>query len=256
MKRIITAAILLPLLLLYLTKLPPVYFMCLLLLVCLMGLIEFYQMAGLRSRMQIVAIPIGLALLMAAYFKKGISKDLLLAGGAAFFVARLFISRQPKNALKESGIALIGLIYIPGLLIYQVALRGAGLEYLFLLYGAVWASDSLALYTGKWLGRHKLYPEISPNKTVEGSLGSFAGGVLATLILNYFYGFVSLIDAIVLGLTLSAAGQTGDLIESMFKRDADVKDSGSLIPGHGGILDKIDASLLAGPALFYLLKVL
>jgi len=89
---------------------------------------------------------------------------------------------SPENALKDSGIALIGLIYIPGLLTYQIALRGAGLEYIFLLYGTVWASDSLALYTGKWLGKHKLYPQISPNKTVEGSLGSFVGGILAVLI--------------------------------------------------------------------------
>ncbi len=256
MKRIITAAILLPLLLLYLIELPSVYFMWLLLLVCLLSLIEFYRMAGLTLRMQAVSLPIGLAVVMAAYLDKGLTPHLLLAGGAAFFVVRLFVSRQPENALKDSGTALIGLIYIPGLLTYQIALRGAGLEYLFLLYGAVWTSDSLALYTGKWLGRHKLYPEMSPNKTVEGALGSLAGGILAALILNYFYGFVTLIDAVVLGLTLSAAGQIGDLIESMFKRDAKVKDSGSLFPGHGGILDKIDASLLAGPALFYVLKVL
>jgi len=256
MQRIITAAILLPLLLLYLTKLPAVYFTWLLLLVCLLSLIEFYRMTGLALRMQAISLPVGLALVMAAYLNKDLASHLLLVGGVSIFVARLFILRYPESALKDSGIALIGLIYIPGLLTYQIALRGAGLEYILLLYGAVWASDSLALYTGKWLGKHKLYPQISPNKTVEGSLGSFVGGILAVLILNYFYGFVSLLDAVVLGFTLSAAGQIGDLIESMFKRDAEVKDSGNLFPGHGGILDKIDASLLAGPALFYVLKVL
>ena len=256
MKRILTAAVLLPLILLYVTKLPPVYFLWLVLLLCLLSLVEFYRMTGLALRMQAVALPVGLAVVAAAYLNEKVVPHLLLVGGTALFLARLFLSRQPADALKDSGVALTGLIYISGLLTYQIALRGAGLEYLFLLYGTVWASDSMALYIGKWLGKHKLYPEISPNKTVEGTLGGFAGGIFAVLVLNYFYGFATLFNAVLLGLTISAAGQIGDLVESMFKRDAEVKDSGNLFPGHGGVLDKIDASLLAGPALFYVLKVL
>ncbi len=128
----------------------------------------------------------------------------------------------------------------------------------------VWAGDSTALYVGRALGRHKLAPALSPNKTWEGSIGSIAGqpadygGAAGT---GRLAGAVELGRAFLsdegwgywlgLAVVVNVAAQVGDLAESALKRSAGVKDSGSLLPGHGGVLDRIDALLLAAPALWY-----
>jgi phosphatidate cytidylyltransferase len=131
------------------------------------------------------------------------------------------------------------------------------------LFCVVWAGDSVALYVGRALGRHKLAPRLSPGKTWEGSLGSVAGSLIAAGILlelaNYLQAHDSAVlsfpDATIywlgLAVVVNIAAQVGDLVESAIKRSAGVKDSGSLLPGHGGVLDRIDALLLAAPALWY-----
>ena len=119
----------------------------------------------------------------------------------------------------------------------------------------MWASDSLAYYIGKGIGRKKLYEEISPNKTIAGAVGSIAGGMSGAVILKITlvnYIAVSLVEAAVLGMIIGMVTIIGDLAESMFKRDAGVKDSSSIVPGHGGILDKIDSVLFAGPVLYWI----
>lgn len=127
---------------------------------------------------------------------------------------------------------------------------------------AVWAGDVTAYYVGRALGRHKLAPSISPGKTWEGAIGSVAGSVLvtaglvglATLLQQHDLVFLSYPDDLgywlVLAVIVNVAAQVGDLAESALKRSAGVKDSGSLLPGHGGVLDRIDALLLAAPALW------
>jgi phosphatidate cytidylyltransferase len=128
----------------------------------------------------------------------------------------------------------------------------------------VWAGDIAALYVGRAWGRHKLSPKLSPNKTWEGALGSVAGSLLVT---GGLLGLAHLLAAqwnsavlsypedlgywLVLAAAVNVAAQVGDLVESALKRSAGVKDSGSLLPGHGGVLDRIDALLLAAPVLWY-----
>jgi phosphatidate cytidylyltransferase len=133
---------------------------------------------------------------------------------------------------------------------------------LFLLC-AVWAGDSLALYTGRAWGRHKLAPTLSPGKTWEGAIGSIVGSLLATVILLtisvqlahreiHVLAFTGTIAYwLLMAILVNIAAQVGDLAESALKRSAGVKDSGTLLPGHGGILDRIDALLLAAPVLWY-----
>jgi phosphatidate cytidylyltransferase len=127
----------------------------------------------------------------------------------------------------------------------------------------VWAGDIVAMYVGRNLGRHKLAPKLSPNKTWEGAIGSLAGSVLVTVGLIYLAAQLARRDILVLAFpgTLShwlllaavvnVAAQVGDLAESALKRSAGIKDSGTLLPGHGGVLDRIDALLLAAPVLWY-----
>ena len=123
-----------------------------------------------------------------------------------------------------------------------------GREPAVLLVLAVVASDTLQYYTGRALGRRKLAPVISPKKTVEGAIGGFVGATLVTIFLGASWlPAVPLNARVGLGLTLAGLGIVGDLIESALKRAAEVKDSSHLIPGHGGVLDRIDALLLAAP---------
>jgi phosphatidate cytidylyltransferase len=117
----------------------------------------------------------------------------------------------------------------------------------------IWASDTAAYLTGKSMGRHKLAPLVSPKKTVEGLVGAMAGALLITLLFRHRMGMTTLFAA-VLGAAIGVLGQLGDMLESIAKRVCKVKDSSSLIPGHGGILDRIDSFLLTAPFLYHCLS--
>ena len=123
-----------------------------------------------------------------------------------------------------------------------------GLAWVLVVIFATWVGDSSAYLGGRWFGRHKLAPLISPNKTVEGAIAGFAGSIFVAIVWFAATGLGSAWEAAIIGVIIAASGQAGDLAESMLKRQAEVKDSGSLIPGHGGILDRIDALLFAFPA--------
>ncbi len=116
----------------------------------------------------------------------------------------------------------------------------------------VWTSDTAAYYIGTTFGRRPLAPRVSPKKTVEGAVGGVMGALLAAFVASvWFYRRLSVLDCVVLGLALGTIGLLGDLVESMLKRGAGMKDSASLVPGHGGILDRVDSLLYAGPVLYY-----
>ncbi|MDY6074372.1 MAG: phosphatidate cytidylyltransferase [Bacteroidales bacterium] len=117
-----------------------------------------------------------------------------------------------------------------------------------ILFSLIWINDIFAYLTGMLFGRHKLFERISPKKTIEGSLGGLTFTVLAAFIINkYLYPIMSGVEMMGLSVTVVVFGSLGDLCESMLKRQAGVKDSGNLIPGHGGILDRFDATFLAVP---------
>jgi phosphatidate cytidylyltransferase len=131
-----------------------------------------------------------------------------------------------------------------------------GKEWILFLLVTVFSGDAGAYYIGKGIGRHKLCPNVSKGKTVEGA----AGGLILNAIAAFFLWFVLLKDVdpralVPLALVIGAIGQVGDLVESMVKRSAGVKDSGNILPGHGGILDRIDAVLLASPFLYWILSL-
>jgi phosphatidate cytidylyltransferase len=172
------------------------------------------------------------------------------------------------RVLPDAALGLFGLLYVayPLTLIPMIWNReqGDGKQLLIFLMVCVWAGDSAALYVGKAFGRHKL-SALSPNKTWEGSIASVAGSILAALAVVYIGDALSargntilhilepIWQTIVLAVIINIAAQLGDLLESAIKRGADVKDSGTILPGHGGVLDRIDALLLAAPALWCVL---
>jgi len=174
-----------------------------------------------------------------------------------------------KQVLPATAAGVFGLVYIayPLTLLAAIWNRDDGKALLLFLMVCVWAGDIAALYIGKNFGKRKLAPRLSPGKTWEGSIASLLGSMIAGAAV-YEIGAVLLArgntvlhiqeplwQVMLLAIVLNAAAQVGDLLESAIKRGADVKDSGTMLPGHGGILDRIDALLLAAPVLWYALLV-
>lgn len=256
LKRLLSAALLLPLFYLFVMRLSPAYFAALLSFIAALALSEFYSMYGTRGALRFAGIVLGAMVPVAAHLYGGVS-GVLIIPFMAILAVRLFFKSDPASALSDIAAVAVGLFYIAGLLSYQVGLRGYGPEWIIFLYGSVWGSDSLAYYIGKGIGKRKLYQKVSPNKTVAGAFGSVLGGLVSALLLGaLLIPALPLDRTAFLGAVVGAATIAGDLVESMFKRDAGVKDSGSLIPGHGGILDKIDGIVFTGPLLYWLKRVI
>jgi len=159
-----------------------------------------------------------------------------------------------SRSLVDVTVLIFGTLYI-GFTLGHLLLTRALPDGIFLIFFVVlvtWAGDTGAYYAGMSMGRTPLAPRISPNKTVEGLLGGCLLAVVMALIARaWFIPSFTILDAVVLGLVLTLVGLIGDLSESMFKRSAGVKDSGGLIPGHGGVLDRLDSLLLTAPTYYY-----
>jgi phosphatidate cytidylyltransferase len=162
-----------------------------------------------------------------------------------------------RDVLPNVACVLLGAFYTFAPWRYAVDLRGLSVHLLFLALALNWAGDSVAYYVGRSLGRHRLAPIVSPNKSWEGAVASVIGSiVLGVFYLRYFLAGVAFWKvALIAGLS-NVAGQCGDLAESAMKRGAGVKDSGHLLPGHGGILDRVDSSLFALPVAYLLILLL
>jgi phosphatidate cytidylyltransferase len=192
-------------------------------------------------------------------------------GGARWLPLALFLglvvltvevivrAKEVSHFLPMLAYSIFGVLFIGWSLSHLVLLRSlsAGQWYVLCLCVIVWVGDSMAMYTGKLWGRHKLAPLLSPGKTWEGAAGGIVGGVLAAVLgAHFLLPPLALWSQVVLGLLVVVASQISDLGESMLKRYVGVKDSGELIPGHGGLLDRLDSLLFAAPTLVYALAVL
>lgn len=166
----------------------------------------------------------------------------------------VFAKGSLDEALPSSAIAVMGTLYVGmlgGSLIRMRTDFPVGPKLVFFLLIVVWIGDAGAYYTGKAFGRHKLSPRISPKKTIEGLVGGIATSTVAAVVIHFtFFPEFPLLHAIIAGVILSACGVVGDLAESLWKRSADVKDSGTLIPGHGGFLDRFDSIFFTAPILY------
>jgi phosphatidate cytidylyltransferase len=258
-KRHVAAAIVLPFLVAYIYFLPPLpYFMALLIIIGMIAMREFFVMYKVPKKMYVPGVIIGglflyLSCRYPEYFLYYFIVSLFL-----LLLLRLFSAETPSGCMSEVGPLVTGFLYVAGLLTFHWLLRETdlGLKYVFLLYISVWFSDSAAYYVGTYMGKRKLCPAISPNKTVEGAFGSVFGGILGAVVSKFIFSIpgLSVPGAVVIGLIMGITAMTGDLIESMFKRDAEIKDSSDIIPGHGGILDKLDGMLGAGPVLYFIVR--
>ena len=162
------------------------------------------------------------------------------------------------SAHRRVGFLLLGMLYgglMPAFLLRIRSLM-VGREAVLLLYGAVFACDTMAYITGRSLGRHPLWPRISPKKTWEGAIGGWVGAIAACLLGRlWFADFLTLPLAVGLGTLIGIVGQSGDLVESLLKREVGAKDSSQILPGHGGLLDRFDNLHLVAPAAYILFSL-
>jgi phosphatidate cytidylyltransferase len=174
-------------------------------------------------------------------------------------VLSLFGTGIDKESFEAFNRQLLLLFYLPFLFVHLLFLWDlpGGRALVAMVFLVAWGGDAFAYYTGRARGRRKLAPAISPNKTVEGSLGGVVGGGFFALLLA-FTGLVPLpwYQLVFLGMLANVVGQVGDLFESYLKRLGGSKDSGRLIPGHGGMLDRLDSILFAGPLIYYGIRLL
>lgn len=258
-RRVATAALVLPALFAALFLGPPVLIVAIVAATLLVGMGEYHALvaaAGLRPLRAAGYVAVAAAFVEAAapraYGAPIWPAAILLLAAAA--VSRL---REPAPAVAGAAATLLGAAYLGGLGGTLAGLRlldpaSDGPWRVTLLLAIVMGSDTAAFFVGSALGRRPLAPAISPGKTVEGALGGLAGGALGALAVRTLgLPNLRLDHALALGMLVAALGMVGDLFESQLKRWAGVKDSGSLFPGHGGMLDRLDSLLFGGPALYY-----
>lgn len=300
MKRVLTAVLLIPVVLLLLFKAPDWLYSAVIGVIALLAVHEYFGIAHHyqeRLWQNVVLVATGLYFAGHCLHKVsafgwpefGNSVEGWLVQATGYQVLPLFLLllgltlRDLRQALPAAAISYLGFLYI-GITLGELSLTGHsryGRILIFVFLITVWSGDIFAYYAGRAFGRHKLAPGISPGKTWEGAIASAMGAVIICVVLFHYIhkignGLVALDSfpprsifyadagigspplwlAAIFGLCVNIAAQLGDLTESALKRGAGVKDSGALLPGHGGILDRIDAMLLAAPVLWFFQFVL
>ncbi len=285
MKRLLTAFILIPLVLLAVFRAPLWLFLLITSVVALAAVFEYLGIAahyGLEL-FRLLTYLYTAALFVVFYYAQEFGGGAVLAGILLLFLFAPFLLMiaamgrdDLRAALPGAAMSYLALPYIALPLLLLVLMRESirGWVYVVFTFLAVWVGDTAAMYVGKSMGRHKLAPRISPGKTIEGTVASLLFSIVGCCLFAHFlpeiaaalqrahllvdaqeslligspsYGRAPLWIAALLAAIINLAAQVGDLLESALKRGAGVKDSGTMLPGHGGILDRIDALLLALP---------
>ena len=230
----------------------------------LLAVFEFYRLVAVSKVPSLTYFGLILTLLfvLSPHFDYDFIIPLLLTSAIVLPLLWLVLRPQKEGAFIEWVWTIAGILYVGWLLSYLVALRlDAGRNWVFFALFTTFGSDTTAFFVGRVLGRHHLAPLISPKKTWEGAIAGVFGAMIVSLLftlpiplnLPLSYG-----QAVLLGLLVSVFGQFGDLVESLLKRNVGVKESGKLIPGHGGFLDRMDSVVFAGIVvyLYYIFVVL
>jgi phosphatidate cytidylyltransferase len=252
--RLLTAAVAVPAILALLYLAPPWAFYLLALAAALVGCAELFAMTHPGDRVsQASGVLFGAATSTAVYFYTADARVLLTVlvvvpvVGPLVTLARLGDMRTA--ALRACALSfgpLFVAVPITLLAVMRRDMHADGPGYILLTLMLAWFGDTGGYFGGRFLGKHKLYEAVSPKKTVEGALGGLSGSLLGAVFASLVYlRSLPLSHALPLAVVAGAAGQVGDLAESLLKRSTGVKDSGQLIPGHGGILDRVDALLFA-----------
>ena len=260
LKRWITSLVAIPFLVLLISIGGTFWFAAVINVICIMALWEYFRivLSNVQKNtaiiFQTIALFTGSAVLWAAYSHSfNMVLDIIVLNVVISTLISLPKFKSDSSVWEIVFKQVVGIIYIPLFLSYIVLIRNGddGVLWTFLLLTVVFMGDTGAYYLGSYFGKHKLCPAISPNKTVEGALGGLAATLGSGILIKTF--FLPLLPwglSVLFFISIGLAGQVGDLFESQIKRVAHIKDSGAILPGHGGILDRIDAVLFAAPVAY------
>lgn len=255
-KRVIAGICLAPVVVLLFIFLPPRWFFIFLLIIALLGINELVMMVKAGPRYLLVFLALAGAIPL--YFGvAGLYLPALLLLAVVYMLIKIFLGEGKKETANSDiflGIMVLifGSIFIMLPLFYIYKLKEIrNILPLFFLF-ALWASDTSAYFVGKTFGRTPLVPRISPKKTVEGLFGAIIGSMIIIVASHTLMG-ITFRGSLITGCIIGLLGQLGDILESLGKRLSETKDSSSLIPGHGGILDRIDSFIFTAPFLYYYL---
>lgn len=228
-------------------------------LLSIMGLREFYNgFSGLGLK---PSLPVGMALAFLLYAGNLLGLSMEPAWMMFWFFLGVLMSLltlfRIEERKPEDGLATMGGLFYVVFFTYHIILTEQSGEFslmVWLIFLTAFGTDIFAYFTGVFLGKHKLCPSISPKKTIEGSLGGIAGSMILCGIFGYFLLPELLVHCLVVAFLGGIISQLGDLTASIFKRKMGIKDYGNLIPGHGGVLDRIDSVLFTGPLVYYYIQ--
>jgi len=234
--------------------------------VSLLGLHEFYGMITQNDARPLshLGLAVGVLLNTCVYFY-GTANLWQLFTAALLLLIMVELFRGQAKPTANLAATWLGIFYVPFLLGFLLLIRALpvqagwndtlGAKMIILIFLCIWICDTAAYMVGSRIGRHKLFPRVSPNKTVEGTVFGLLFAVAAAYLCQIsFLADLPVEHVLIVGVICGSIGQLSDLVESLFKRDAGVKDSSKLIPGHGGVLDRFDSPMLVAPVVYGYLK--
>jgi phosphatidate cytidylyltransferase len=240
-----------------------IFFLLLVNLIILLGLREFYLLLTAKGYRPYKYLGVVCGLVVCWYvYREGVFLSLLLTMTLMLIMIRELFRRDMSHALNNIAVTVLGVLYVGWLGSHLVMLRelpavvgvpdSVGARLVFFTVLITWVGDTAAYLIGIAVGRHRLLPRVSPKKTIEGAVGGLLGSAGAGLLCSLtFLDFVTPLAGALLGLAGGLCGQLGDLVESLMKRDVGIKDTATLLPGHGGVLDRFDSLLFCGPFMYY-----
>ncbi len=264
LKRILSAIVAIPCLYILILKGGAFWFTVLVSIAGLIALSEYYRIAFNDQKLPVLGpIPVigyisCLAIILCSYFRPGqfeITTGIIVLNFLVSGIAALIQYKNEPKVLEIVTRQVHGIVYIAVLISTLVLLRGktdSGIAWVFFTLALVALCDTGAYYAGTYLGKHKLCPSVSPGKTIEGFIGGMVFVLVAGLCArHWFFPSFAMCNTILFLVTIGVVGPCGDLFESVLKRTGGIKDSGSIIPGHGGVLDRIDALLFVAPVAYF-----
>jgi phosphatidate cytidylyltransferase len=262
MKRVITAVVFIPLFYLLVKYLPPLVFFLFVATGIVIGLHEFYRFhyGSIFSPSVRLGLVLGILVSVGFYLHDVVEGSLvLIVAVSVILLFHLFSSKNLASSLIDSSVVLFGLAYVGWFLGHLILIRNFedGGRAIFFLFLVTWAGDTGAYYVGSSIGQRKLSPVVSPNKTVEGLIGGILTSMMfAFLARAWFFPALNRRECLMIGFLFGILGQLGDLSESMLKRSAGIKDSGTIVPAHGGLLDRVDSLIFTTPVFYYYLVLI
>lgn len=245
----------------------PLIFLVVFLFILVLGMTEFYRLSAYQETrpMTVAGISTGLVIFLTFFMVNYSSADnriLLLIPASGLILLILPLFRYKDQAILSASLTILGIVYVSlpvstfNFLVYHPYKEGFDYQVVLFLFLILWLNDTGAYITGKLAGKHKMFPRISPKKSWEGLAGGLLMALLVTWLSRPLFPDIPSWHLWILCPVIVITGTLGDLVESGWKRAAGVKDSGKLMPGHGGILDRFDSLILAAPAVYITINLL